>query len=204
MHVEVLVEEPSAEAALQALLPRLLGEASWEIRPFTGKTALLKELPTRLRAYPDWLPHAYGEAWCVVVLVDRDDDDCLALKAELEQIAAEAGLVTRSVNPEAYRAVTRIATEELEAWFFGDVPALHAAYPSVPVTLAARRGFRDPDAMTHTWERLEKMLDRVYPAGMPKVEVARTVAPLMNPNANRSRSFEVFRDTLLELNSRST
>lgn len=36
-HVEVLVEEPSVEAALRALLPRLLGDVSFEIYPHQGK-----------------------------------------------------------------------------------------------------------------------------------------------------------------------
>ena len=30
-HVEVLVEEPSAEAALRILLPRMLGEATFQV-----------------------------------------------------------------------------------------------------------------------------------------------------------------------------
>lgn len=205
MHVELLVEEPSAEAALQHLLPRLLPEdVSWEIRTFSGKTALLQELPNRLSAYPQWLPHLYGPQWCVVVLVDRDDDDCLQLKATLEHIIFRAGLVSRSGDRERYNALPRIAIEELEAWFFGDVPALRAAYPSVPETLAAKAPFRDPDDIRGgTWERLEKVLERTYPGGMPKVEVASNVAPYMDPDANRSHSFGVFRDAVREIGRRT-
>ena len=32
-HVEVLVEEPSAEAALRLLLPRILGAMSFQVYP---------------------------------------------------------------------------------------------------------------------------------------------------------------------------
>lgn len=205
MHVELLVEEPSAAVALDQLLPRLLPDAaSWEIRTFAGKMALLQELPARLRAYPDWLPHTYGPQWCAVVLVDRDDDDCHKLKARLEQVAADAGLLSRSADREHYNVVTRIAIEELEAWFFGDVPALRAAYPFVPETLAARAAFRNPDAIRGgTWERLANVLERAYPAGLPKMEVALKVASHMNPDANRSHSFRLFRDALRELSRRA-
>ena len=49
-HLEILVEESSVEAALQNLLPRILGEAvSFSIHPFQGKRDLLKKLAARLR-----------------------------------------------------------------------------------------------------------------------------------------------------------
>jgi hypothetical protein len=35
-HVELLVEEPSMEAALRLLLPRILGELSFEVYPYGG------------------------------------------------------------------------------------------------------------------------------------------------------------------------
>lgn len=204
MHVEVLVEEPSAEAALSALLPRLLGpEVSFEIRIFQGKPDMLNQLPERLRAYPNWLPHTYGEDWCVVVLVDEDRDDCRALKAQLEKIAAEASLPTKTSAPAGaqsgkdYYVVNRIAVEELESWFFGDLQALRAAYPKVPDTLRNKRGYRDPDAIKGgTAEALERVLSSYYPAGMPKVEVAQRVAPHMDLDRNRSHSFKAFRDAM--------
>jgi hypothetical protein len=205
MHVEFLTEEPSAEAALAYLVPRLLPDpATWEVRSFQGKGDLLQKLPDRLRAYPDWLPHRFGPRWCVVVLVDRDDEDCHELKARLEGIAAGTGLVTRTAAHREghgdYDVVNRIVVEELEAWFFGDVEALRTAYPFVSATLASKSGFRDPDDISGgTWERLEKLLNKRYPTGMPKVEVAAAVAEHMVPDRNRSRSFQVFRDAVQDL-----
>ncbi|HEX6368574.1 MAG TPA: DUF4276 family protein [Longimicrobium sp.] len=205
MHIEILVEEPSAAEMLQVLAPELLGpDVSYEIRVFQGKPDLLRQLPNRLRSYPDWLPHTYGPNWCVVVLVDEDREDCRALKQKLETLAIDAGLTTRSQVragvPGPYRVVNRIAIEEIEAWFFGDVDALRAAYPRVTATLGAKAGYRDPDAIGGgTAEALERELRPHYPAGMPKVEVARTIAPHMVPDRNRSRSFQVFRDALRDL-----
>ena len=209
MHVEILTEEPSAAEMLWILAPELLGpEVSFEIRVFQGKPDLLRQLPSRLRAYPDWVPHTYGPHWCVVVLVDEDREDCRVLKETLETIASEAGLTTRSQvrtgTPGPYHVVNRIAVEEIEAWFFGDVEALRVAYPRVSATLGAKAAYRDPDAIGGgTAEALERELRAHYPAGMPKVEVARTIAPHLDPDRNRSRSFQVFRDALRGL-SQST
>jgi hypothetical protein len=205
MHIEILVEEPSAAELLRVLVPQLLGPyVSYELRVFQGKPDLLRQLPNRLRAYPDWLPHAYGPDWCVVVLIDEDREDCRVLKQKLEAFAHDAGLTTRTqVQTGAagpYHVVNRIAVEEIEAWFFGDVDALRAAYPRVPAMLGAKAGYRDPDAIGGgTAQALERELRPHFPAGMPKVEVARTIAPHMVPDRNRSRSFQVFRDALRDL-----
>jgi hypothetical protein len=43
------------------------------------------------------------------------------LKEQLQQIAVAAGLLTRTHAPHNFRVINRIAIEELEAWFFGDV-----------------------------------------------------------------------------------
>jgi len=57
MHLELFVEEPSAEAALAILVPRIVGpEITFRIYPHQGKTDLLHKLPARLRGYRSWLP----------------------------------------------------------------------------------------------------------------------------------------------------
>jgi hypothetical protein len=50
-HLELLVEEPSMEAFLRVLLPRLLpNDRTFEVHPFQGKTDLLGKLQGRLQA----------------------------------------------------------------------------------------------------------------------------------------------------------
>jgi hypothetical protein len=137
-------------------------------------------------------------------LVDRDDDDCLALKAEMGQIAAAAGLPTAMAAPASRRVhvLNRIAVEELEAWFFGDVPALCAAYPRVPVSLGQKAKYRDPDAVLGgTWEALENVLQAggYHQGGLAKVAAATEIAQHMKMDVNRSRSFQVFRDGVRRL-----
>jgi hypothetical protein len=189
----VLVEEPSMEVALEQLLPRLMHDVDYEIRRFQCKDDLLKNLPDRLRAYSSWLP----PTWAILVLVDRDDDDCHMLKQTLENMAAAAGLVSKTLagNGNGFQVANRIAIEELEAWFFGDWAAVQAAYPRVPATIPQKAGFRDPDAILGgTWETLERVLKKsgYFKSGLRKMECARTVAQHMDPARNSSKSFQAF------------
>lgn len=201
MHVEILVEEPSAEAALRILVPRILGgEATLEIRVFQGKPDLLAKLPARLRAYRAWVP----QDWRIVVLLDNDGRDCTEEKRRLEEIALGAGFKTRSSTGgrSDFEVLTRLAIEELEAWFFGDVEALCAAYPGIPASLGSRAGYRDPDAIAGgTAEALERELKKAghHQGGLSKIQAAREIAAHMDPGRNRSRSFQCFRRGLLSL-----
>ena len=192
MHVEFLLEEPSAEAALTAILPKILvDDVTFDFHVFEGKRDLLKQLPLRLKGYRRWLP----PDWRVFVLIDEDRQDCLKLKGQLENAAREAGFSTKS-HPNSYgdfQIVNRLVVEELEAWFFGDVEALREAYPNVSKTFHNRAKYREPDAITGgTWETLGRLLKGYYPNFLPKGVVAQNVAPHMEPSRNRSRSFQVF------------
>jgi len=200
-HVELLVEEPSMEEALRALLPGLLGGVSFQVYRYQGKMDLLSKLPVRLRGYSRWLPPNHR----VVVVVDRDDDDCHELKARLEQMAGAAGLRTRTqAGGGTYQLVNRLAIEELEAWYFGDWEAVRAAYPRVSAGVPRQQKYRNPDAIPGgTWETFARILLRAgyFRGGLPKIEVARAVAPNWKPSRNTSRSFRLFRDTIREMAS---
>lgn len=189
----VFVEEYSMEVALEQLLPKLLGDIEFQIIRFQCKDDLLKNAPNRLKGYAAWLP----EHWRILVLVDRDDDDCAQLKARLERMAAEAGLLSKTTagQGQRFQVVNRIAIEELEAWFFGDWTAVQAAYPRVSATVPQKAGFRDPDAIAGgTWEAIERVLKKAgyFSTGLRKLELARSVAGHMDIPRNSSRSFQAF------------
>ncbi|MBU6399483.1 MAG: DUF4276 family protein [Verrucomicrobia bacterium] len=194
MHIEFFVEEESAEAFLQGLVPKVISEGnSFFVHVFQGKRDLLGHLPARLKGYRNWLP----VDWRIAVLVDEDRQDCKRLKAELEAAARGAGFATKTSLDQRgqFVVLNRVAIEELEAWYFGDVEALVKAYPGVPPTLDRKEKYREPDAIPGgTWETLERVLQRAgyFPAGLPKMEVARKMAPLMDPQRNRSKSFQHF------------
>jgi len=196
-HVEIFVEEPSAAAALRELVPMIRTDLTFNIYEFQGCPDLLAKLPDRLRGYRTWLP----ADWRIIVLIDRDRSDCLTLKQRLLDMAEQAGLRYQKRRHAPPQVLIRIAVEELESWFFGDVPALCAAFPGVSPDLAQRAGFRDPDAIRNTWERLEQILQQAghFHGGLQKIRCAREVALHMDPANNRSHSFRVFRDGLRAL-----
>ena len=196
MHFVFLCEEPSMEAFLSTLLARFMPETgSHEIHAFQNKRALRRELTGRLRGYSRWLP----DDWRIVVLVDRDRDDCRTLKGELEDAARDAGLRT-TAGDEPWQVANRIVIEELEAWYFGDWQAVRRAYPRVPLRVPRRRRYRDPDGIAGTWEAFERILRRhgYFRGGLRKTEAARAVAEHMAPEGNRSKSFSLFYQTLLK------
>ena len=203
MHLEVFVEEESAQITLTNLIPRIAGPAvTFRFHAYSGKQALLRKLPQRLVGYRSW-PLT---DWHVVVLVDRDRADCHSLKTQLEKAAADAGLTTRTnARPDGtFQVMNRIAVNELEAWLIGDPDAVSAAYPRVRPEFARRKGYRDPDATGHgAAEALRLLLRRAgYYGGqdyLPKVEVARAISAHLNPDRNGSRSFRAFRDGLVNL-----
>jgi hypothetical protein len=194
MRIEFLVEEQSAEEALKHLLPRLVGRrAQWKLINLRSKHKLLRVLPQRLAAYRQRIDH--GEDLRVVVLVDRDDDRCEVLKRQLEGAAMDAGLTTKSA-PDAqghFFVVNRIVIEELESWFIGDSAALRLAFSSLPNIDASKGIFRNPDN-GGSWEALHRFLKKhgIYRSCYPKIEAARRIAPKLDLQANRSRSFRVF------------
>ncbi len=200
MHIELFLEEPSAEAFLQGFLHKLLpAETTWNPIVFQGKSDLLKNLERRLKGYRNWMP----QDWKIVVLIDEDRTDCLRLKRQMENAATAAGFITKTKSNGGYFMVlNRIAVEELEAWFFGDTAALATAYPGVSQNLGAKAAYRNPDAIGGgTWEALERVLQRAgyYSGGLSKIEVAREMAQHMDAARNTSTSFKCFAKGLAAL-----
>lgn len=198
-HLEVLVEEESMAVALESLLPKVVGVCSFNVYRHRGKRDLLKKLPQRLTGYSTWL----RDDWRILVVVDRDQDDCHVLKRQLDSYARQAGLSTRTYRSltGAYQVVNRIAVEELEAWYFGDWEAMRTCYDRLPPTVPRNARYRNPDAIPDTWETLERIFQKAgyFKGGLLKVELARTVSPYMDPGRNRSDSFQIFRDAMWEL-----
>ncbi len=198
-HFEFLVEELSMKAFLEAWLRNFLPEGcTFEIFTFRGKHALLRNLPDRLRGYSAWMQIEHR----IVVVVDRDRDECEDLKTTLEEICQNMGLRSRrAVGGPDWQVVTRIAIEELEAWYFGDWEAVCTAYPGVSANIPGQARYRHPDAIAGgTWEAFERILRKhgYFKTGLAKVQAATAVGQHIDPARNRSHSFAVFRDAIAE------
>ena len=198
-HLEFLVEEISMEAFLRALLPRMLPDGcTFQIHPFQGKPDLLSKLQDRLYGYARWLPSDSR----LVVLVDRDDHNCLELKQELEGMASRAGLSTRSNSKNApWQLVNRIVVAELEAWYFGDWLAVRKVFPKAPQSVPWQPRYRNPDKIRgSTWRAFERILKKknYFKTGLRKVEAARAIGTHLDPARSSSSSFRRFCDAIAE------
>ncbi len=199
IHFELHVEDRSMEVFLTSWLPRFLpADSSFKIYSYRGKHALLRKIRSRLEGYANWMPPDHR----LVLIVDRDSDDCEDLKAALENHCQMAGLRSRRAagSPE-WQIVTRIAIEELEAWYFGGWEAVCAAYPRVPGSVPNRSAYRDPDAIKGgTWEALQRVLQKAgyFRQGLNKAQVAASIGEHFEPANSRSHSFGALRDAISE------
>ena len=106
-----------------------------------------------------------------------------------------------SIKESLRQAVTRIEVEELEAWYFADWSAVHAAYPRVSKNIPAKSCYRDPDAiMNGTCGKFEKILQKhgYFRQGLAKVEATTAIGKHFDPCTSNSHSFRVFRDAIAE------
>ena len=213
MHFEVLVEDRSGSISLEFILEKILGpnwvDHSWTIHPFKGighlpqglhevpnpaNHLLLNNLPRLLRAYGKVLQGSSA----VVVVADSDDRDCIKFKQELLN-------VLNACNPSP-NTLFRIAIEEGEAWLLGDRAAVKSAYPNAKDVVL---NSYVQDSICGTWEVLADAVHSGgsiplkasgYPAaGVAKCEWAGKIAPLMDVDSNKSKSFQVFRDGVRNL-----
>ena len=177
------------EAFLRAWLGRRLVGADFTVRPFNGKQSLLRKLERRLNGYREWLPGDHK----LVVIVDRDGDDCADLKDKLEKITARAGLKSRVACPAEWQVAICIAIEELEAWYFGDWDAVRDAYPKASPQIPRQASYRLPDAITGgTWEAFERVMKKsgYFIGGLQKVRAAGEIGARIDAGRSVSPSFK--------------
>lgn len=171
-----LVEELSMYETLKGLLPNLFPDwnekVDWQCVPHEGKSDLEKSIPRKLRAW-----RTPGIRF--VVLRDRDAADCITVKEHLITLCNDGG------RPDT---LIRIPIPKLEAWFLGDLSAVEQGLQLNGIArLQIKSKFRDPDLLANAEDELRKLTD------MPgKVIRARSIAPYMNIEDNRSHSFNIF------------
>ncbi len=175
------LEEPSAEAMLKSLLPRILpDEYQFQYVVFEGKSDLEKRLVMRLREWqkPDCR---------FIILRDQDSADCVAVKAGLRRKCQEGR------HPEA---LVRIACHELESWYLGDLLAVEYGLGLRNLgRQQGRGGFRNPDTRSNPAEVLKNLTKGRY----QKVAGSRQIGEHLEVMRNRSYSFRVFVEGLLNL-----
>jgi len=167
-----LLEEPSAKAMLESLLPRLLSPMiTPRVLAFEGKQDLEKQMTRRIRHYLN--PHAR-----FIVMRDQDSaPDCRVVKQALLQRCAEAG------KP----ALVRIACHELESFYLADLKAVELALNIKGlVKQQANAKFRSPDYLQSPSKELATLTKHQY----QKVASSRLIGAHLEIQNERSNSFK--------------
>ncbi|WP_420264271.1 DUF4276 family protein [Candidatus Magnetominusculus dajiuhuensis] len=215
MHFEILVEDVSGKAALDVLVPKIIGsDNTFRVISYNGighitnnmkskteanKRILLDQLPRLLQGYGKKFNKTNYHG-AVIVVCDLDDK---CLKAFREELLG----VLNNCNPKP-KAVFCIAVEEMEAWLLGDLPAIKKVYPKAKDKELCK--YKN-DSICGTSERLAdavfaggaEQLKATHGVGAEKSKWAITITPHMDVETNKSPSFCYFRDKLRSLTCNS-
>ncbi|MBS1207975.1 MAG: hypothetical protein H6R19_373, partial [Proteobacteria bacterium] len=168
-----LLEEPSAKAMLESLLPRMLREdTQFRCIPFEGKQDLEKQLMRKIRGYQN--EHAR-----FIVLRDQDSHpDCIAVKNRLLELCTASG--------KADRCLVRIACRELETFYLADLQAVEQALEiNGLVRHQLNRKFREPDGQENPSRELKALTGNRY----EKIAGSRVIGKYLQLDNTRSPSF---------------
>ncbi|MDQ7090103.1 MAG: DUF4276 family protein [Methylococcales bacterium] len=175
-----LLEELSAKALLDVLLPNILPESvQFKCIPHEGKQDLEKSIPRKLKAWKT--PDTY-----FVIMRDKDSADCIKVKQHLMDLCEDSGRDD---------SLVRIACHELESWFLGDLTAVGQAFGLSKLAAKQQsRKYKQPDNLASASEELAKLVK-----GYRKVSGAEKIATYLNIKENNSPSFNCFINGVLAL-----
>jgi len=168
-----LLEEESAKAMLESLLPRILNP---EIKPrllaFEGKQDLEKQMVRRMKGYIN--PYAR-----FIVMRDQDNHrDCKALKVTLVQKCQDAG--------KADFSIVRVACRELESFYLADLAAIEVSLKITGLTKHQQTAkYRTPDLLGSPSNELAKLTKQ----SCRKVSGSREIGKYLDLENTRSDSF---------------
>ncbi len=168
-----LLEERSAKALLESLLPRLLeAEVGYRLIPFEGKQDLEKQLVRKIRGYQN--PEAR-----FIVLRDLDSQpDCMKLKQQLLELCDQSG--------KGEHCLVRIACTELETFYLADLQAVEQALGLKGLAKQQNgKKFRAPDQLGSPSRELKTLTANAY----EKVAGSRAIGSYLQLDNERSLSF---------------
>ncbi len=177
-HLVFFLEEPSAEALLKKIVPRLLvhyKNVSVYYIVFEGKQDLEKKLSKRLNGWRR--PNSR-----FIVMRDQDMADCKQVKSRLQNLCP---------NDKLPHTLVRIACHELESWYLADLQAVEQGL-MIPGVAAYqnKKKYRNPDLIQKPSKELQHLTKMVY----QKISGSRAIGEFLKLDNTRSKSFSVFVD----------
>lgn len=180
-----LLEERSAEAMLEMLLPRILSKGiQFRCIPFEGKQDLEKQMVRKIRAYQN-------ENARFIVLRDQDSHpDCKAVKRKLIELCEISG--------KEPKCLVRIACKELETFYLADLQAVENALGMKGLSKSQKsKKFRDPDRLGSPSKELKTLTNDRY----EKIAGSRAIGKHLQLDNTRSPSFSNLLSAIRRLES---
>lgn len=180
-----LVEDYSMRKFLEGILPRLEFEQhQFEIKHHRGKEDLISNLDKII-------PSLSKRAQQIIVIIDQDKQDCVALKNKIKEKMAWCFCEYK----------IRIACYELEAWFLGDMEAIAKCSPKFKASFfQGKKKYRDIDNIEKPSSVIEEIVPNWKDKYASKPQFAEEIAKFVSlKQANRSHSFHVLLKTLRSL-----
>jgi hypothetical protein len=182
--VAFFLEELSAKVMLEGFINAFIpyDPEKYDIRYVVheGKQDLENHLEHRLKLWRT--PNTV-----FIVMRDQDSGDCTVIKQKLLKKCSDAGHSD---------AVVRIACHELESFYLGDPAAVEKGLEiSNIVKRGNRKIFNEPDKVDQPSKALKIATVNRY----QKIDGSRRIAPLLNPDTNRSHSFKVLYKSLCKI-----
>lgn len=168
-----LLEEPSAKAMLESLLPRVLSQdIKYRLIAFEGKQDLERQLVRKIRAYQNIQAR-------FIVMRDLDNHpDCVQLKHHLLNLCAQ--------TTKAEQCLVRLACTELETFYLADFQAVEDALALKGLVRQQQsRKFRKPDELGSPSRELKILTKGAY----EKVAGSRAIGQYLHLDNDRSPSF---------------
>lgn len=167
------LEERSAKAMLESLLPRMLNEDTrYRCIPFEGKQDLEKQIARKIRAYQN------DNARFIVIRDQDSHPDYKVVKKRLLDLCKESGKVDK--------CLVRIACIELESFYLADLHAVEQALALEGLVKHQQtKKFRTPDKLGSPSKELRILTDQRY----EKVASSRAIGQYLSIENDRSPSF---------------
>lgn len=168
-----LLEEPSAKAMLESLLPRILNtDTQFRCIPFEGKQDLEKQLVRKIRAYQN------NKARFIVMRDQDSHPDCSEVKRRLLGLCNDTG--------KADKCLVRLACKELETFYLADLQAVEKALRLKGLAQQQQtRKFREPDLLGSPSKELRTLTKQRY----EKIAGSRAIGQHLSLDNGRSPSF---------------
>ncbi|MEI8128827.1 MAG: DUF4276 family protein [bacterium] len=185
-NIVFILEEKSAKALLENMLPRLFHEINYNIQyiTFSGKQDLLKNIEGKILGWK--VPNTL-----FFVLCDKDNDDCIELK--------QKRLSKCRNHSSEQQSVIRIACRELETFYLGDLEAVENALNARDIKRhQLNKNCRNPDEMQgKPSDYLNQLTGNAYQKTAGSREIGKHIQ--LEVGINKSTCFNYFISALKNL-----